>query len=61
MRDPIANSMNTSIRKNSGMTILMLASIIGSVILAVIPPLVLGRLVDSLAEGSGISLQNALY
>ena len=61
MRDPIANSVNTSIRKNSGMTILMLASIIGSVILAVIPPLVLGRLVDSLAEGSGISLQNALY
>ena len=61
MRDPIANSVNTSIRKNSGMTILMLASIIGSVILALIPPLVLGRLVDSLAEGSGISLQNALY
>ncbi len=43
------------------MTILMLASIIGSVILAVIPPLVLGRLVDSLAGGNGISLNEALY
>lgn len=59
-QNPIINAISETIRSNPALTLLLLAAVIGTIIMSVLPPLVLEAAVDRLSDGLSVSFKLAL-
>ena len=55
----VAGCIRETVRRHRLMSLLLAAAIAGSVVLSLLPPLVLERIIDSLAEGKPIAFSAA--
>lgn len=60
-RNPVLQSMKTTLRQYPGQTAVVLLLVVLAVGTSLCPPLLLGQAVDTLAEGEGVSLGMAVF